>query len=152
MSENTNTPLTDSINALTAYANEVTGGSDTTLSDAVHTLANGYGGGSGAWKQKQVTVENAISLGGGFGDLISSNLPSGKTFCIIVKENRSTTSLINNQLIEGTYDTVNSSLNSIARYRNNGYAFVAGAGYNVWTDTYALTASVGDIYTLFYQD
>lgn len=40
------TPLTDSINALTAYANEVTGGSDTTLSDAVHTLASGYGGGN----------------------------------------------------------------------------------------------------------
>lgn len=40
------TPLTDSINALTAYANEVTGQSDTNLSDAVHTLASGYGGGS----------------------------------------------------------------------------------------------------------
>ena len=40
------TPLTDSINALTTYANEVTGASDTTLSDAVHTLASGYGGGS----------------------------------------------------------------------------------------------------------
>lgn len=39
------TPLTDSINALTTYANEVTGASDTTLSDAVHTLASGYGGG-----------------------------------------------------------------------------------------------------------
>ena len=38
-------PLTDSINALTTYANEVTGASDTTLSDAVHTLASGYGGG-----------------------------------------------------------------------------------------------------------
>ena len=38
------TPLTDSINALTTYANEVTGGSDTNLSDAVHTLADGYGG------------------------------------------------------------------------------------------------------------
>lgn len=39
------TPLTDSINALTTYANEVTGASDTTLSDAVYTLASGYGGG-----------------------------------------------------------------------------------------------------------
>ncbi len=39
------TPLTDSINALTTYANEVTGASDTTLSDAVHTLASGYGQG-----------------------------------------------------------------------------------------------------------
>lgn len=40
------TPLTDSINALTTYANEVTGASDTTLSDAVYSLASGYGGGS----------------------------------------------------------------------------------------------------------
>jgi hypothetical protein len=40
------TPLTDSINALTAYANETTGASDTTLSDAVGRLCDGYGGGS----------------------------------------------------------------------------------------------------------
>lgn len=39
------TPLTDAINALTTYANEVTGEGDTTLSDAVHTLASGYGSG-----------------------------------------------------------------------------------------------------------
>ena len=37
------TPLTDSINALTQYANEVTGKSDTTLSDAVQSLVDGYG-------------------------------------------------------------------------------------------------------------
>lgn len=41
-------PLTDAINALTTYANTVTGASDTTLSEAVATLANGYGGGGGA--------------------------------------------------------------------------------------------------------
>ena len=40
------TPLTDAINALTAYANEVTGKADTTLSDAVRTLGSGYGVGS----------------------------------------------------------------------------------------------------------
>lgn len=39
------TPLTDGINALTAYANEITGASDTTLSDAVGRLCEGYGGG-----------------------------------------------------------------------------------------------------------
>lgn len=38
-------PLTDAITALTTYANSVTGASDTTLSDAVATLASGYGGG-----------------------------------------------------------------------------------------------------------
>lgn len=41
------TPLTDAIEALTTYANTVTGKTppDTTLSDAVATLASGYGGG-----------------------------------------------------------------------------------------------------------
>lgn len=41
------TPLTDAINALTTYANETTGASDTTLSAAVGSLAAGYGGGGG---------------------------------------------------------------------------------------------------------
>lgn len=43
----TTTPLTDAINALTQYANETTGQSDTTLSEAVGTLVAGYGGGGG---------------------------------------------------------------------------------------------------------
>ena len=42
-----NKPLTDAIDALTAYANSVTGESDTTLPDAVRTLADGYGQGGG---------------------------------------------------------------------------------------------------------
>lgn len=42
------TPLTDAINALTQYANETTGQSDTNLSDAVGTLVAGYGGGGGS--------------------------------------------------------------------------------------------------------
>lgn len=37
--------LTSRIQALTAYANEVTGESDTTLADAVASLAEGYGSG-----------------------------------------------------------------------------------------------------------
>lgn len=50
------TPLTDSINALTRYANETTGATDTTLSDAVETLIAGFGKGGGAlWKS--VTLE-----------------------------------------------------------------------------------------------
>lgn len=36
------TPLTDRINALTAYANGITGNDDATLSDAVYSLAEGY--------------------------------------------------------------------------------------------------------------
>lgn len=46
----TTTPLTDAIQALTTYANETTGASDTTLSEAVGTLVAGYGGGGGGTK------------------------------------------------------------------------------------------------------
>lgn len=40
--------LADSIEALTTYSNSVTGESDTNLSDAVESLADGYGGGGGS--------------------------------------------------------------------------------------------------------
>ena len=49
------TPLTDAINALTTYSNTVTGASDTTLSDAVATLASGYGGGGGNFATGTIT-------------------------------------------------------------------------------------------------
>ena len=52
-----NTPLTDAINALTQYANETTGQSDTTLSDAVGTLVAGYGGGGG----DQATIDMLVT-------------------------------------------------------------------------------------------
>lgn len=63
------TPLTDGINALTAYANEVTGASDTNLSDAVETLVAGYGGESSA-----NYLNYATRIGGLF--LNANNLPA----------------------------------------------------------------------------
>lgn len=60
------TPLTDSINALTAYANEATGQSDTNLSDAVHTLASGYGGGgnvvTGTYTPSEDIYSNLVQI------------------------------------------------------------------------------------------
>ena len=47
----TTTPLTDAIQALTTYANETTGASDTTLSAAVGTLVAGYGQGGDELKE-----------------------------------------------------------------------------------------------------
>ena len=52
------TPLTDAINALTTYANEITGKSDTTLSAAVGSLADGYGGGDIGGLSQMVDVSN----------------------------------------------------------------------------------------------
>ena len=51
------TPLTDSIEALTTYANQTTGASDTNLSDAVYTLVQGYGdGGESPFAIEEVVV------------------------------------------------------------------------------------------------
>lgn len=59
----TETPLTDQINALTTYANTVTGASDTCLSDAVATLASGYGGGgSGSVKTGTFTLTEDLPV------------------------------------------------------------------------------------------
>lgn len=53
-------PLTDAINALTRYANETTGTSDQTLSDAVRTLCDGYGGGRAPFELlEEITVTEA---------------------------------------------------------------------------------------------
>lgn len=62
------TPLTDAIQALTTYANEVTGASDTTLSEAVATLVAGYGGGgggiiSGTYTPTENTLHPTIEIG-----------------------------------------------------------------------------------------
>lgn len=56
------TPLTDAINALTTYANETTGASDTNLSDAVGTLVSGYGGGGGSGIGVQTAIPNILNM------------------------------------------------------------------------------------------
>lgn len=61
-------PLTDAINALTTYANTVTGASDTTLSEAVATLASGYGtGGNGDVDLSDQSLWEVGAVGGGTG-------------------------------------------------------------------------------------
>lgn len=79
------TPLTDAINALTTYANETTGASDTTLSDAVETLVDGYGGGGGSdtvkWKASRASfpsfggIYDGTNLELDFNNMVS-NIPS----------------------------------------------------------------------------
>ena len=56
-----NDPLTQNINALTAYANGLTGESDTNLSDAVASLGAGYGGGGGGYSASDILCGAAPS-------------------------------------------------------------------------------------------
>jgi len=67
------TPLTDSIQNLIDYINEVTGDEDTNLSDAVATLADGYGG---------ISVDGFMSGDEPNGDIIlnASKFKSHHTF------------------------------------------------------------------------
>lgn len=104
---------------------------------------------SGVWKQKRVTVQNAIAWGGRFANLIANNLPTGVTFALIVKDNLDPNTFINNQLVHGAYDSVNSANNVFCRYRNSLYSHESDIF--VWSDRYALTASAGDTYTILYQ-
>lgn len=80
-------PLTDAINALTTYANGVTGASDTTLSDAVRTLADGYGGGGGGYTFSWATVQK-VTVGAN----TITNMADAKTYfsnydiCVLMSE------------------------------------------------------------------
>lgn len=62
------TPLTDAITALTAYANGITGKSDTNLPDAVRSLADGYGPSasvySGSFTPSEDTLGPSFDIGG----------------------------------------------------------------------------------------
>ena len=77
------TPLTDAIQALTTYSNTVTGASDTTLSDAVATLAAGYGGGGSApfgfVSEKVIIADTAVTTGSNNSEAVFQSFESGLT-------------------------------------------------------------------------
>lgn len=108
------------------------------------------GGDVGAWKQKTVTVQSAISNGGGFKSFIQSNVPNDATFVFIVNDNQDNTQYANNQLVFGTYTPYNALTESFCRYRNSSYVY-GSQTHGIWSATYDLTAQQGDTYTLFYQ-
>lgn len=141
------TPLTDSINALTQYANETTGKQDTTLSDAVGSLVEGYGGGS--WKTLEVTVPEEIYQRA---DLIKTWLESivpESSMAIVWRNNfiydRNTTRGVGTLLITVIIDNVPCVY---TRYFN---------GINSqnlptsWRSNFYLSVDAGDVYTIAYK-
>ena len=111
------TPLTDSIEALTTYANQVTGASDTNLSDAVYTLVQGYGGGGGVNPPlvvKEVVIEkNTVS-----------NMVEAHDFFFSTEENNQIvilkgTASANNQLVsQHAYNITGTLYGYGIRYKN----------------------------------
>lgn len=141
------TPLTDSINALTAYANEVTGGSDTNLSDAVHTLASGYGGGSASVKTTTVTIpENTWNRAHTIAQFFRDELDSPIAILeISLVESYS----IDQQLVSYKYNKVTNSPYNVTstKYRLSS----ENTGAFPWGDSsYALAVAEGTHYNVTY--
>ena len=84
------TPLTDAINALTAYANETTGASDTTLSDAVESLVAGYGGGGGEWTTDGIAKNEEPK-----GDIVIGNVYRIQPYAFLRKKNITSVKCLN---------------------------------------------------------
>lgn len=86
--------LANGIEAMTNYSNEVTGESDTTLSDAVRTLADGfgYGGAIYLYASKHITKDASYNTFNNFKDTVVPDLPLDKTFVLIEFVNNTTTS------------------------------------------------------------
>ena len=148
------TPLTDGINALTAYANETTGASDTTLSDAVGRLCEGYGGDGGLFtveKIKTYTVEeswendtkgNPVAIFTALGLNRNDLTNYSETFLCIFKNNN-----VSNQykcdFIQYSKETAASAEGTYA-CRNN-YTSVRGAN-STGTSTWASIGTTIDVY------
>lgn len=138
------TPLTDSINALTRYANEVTGESNTNLSDAVESLVAGYGA---FWKT--ITLEEEYGGKGiinfmNFLEIPSEDVLSGYVFFCEVLGNQIDTIYATRfaifKVFEGYPNEVNaiiikkSTFNSVSfgRASTVGFSISAGAVINIY--------------------
>ena len=145
------TPLTDRITALTASANAVTGASDTTLTDAVGRLCEGYGGGDVPWKRIVLESDyyntgvpnlmNFLGIDGTdvlngrtyFAELLNNNYdqPNGKNFRIrfvIFKVFDGYDGEINAFIIRG--ETYNSNI--FGHATNAGWGMTSGTIVNVY--------------------
>ena len=134
------TPLTDRIEALTSQANAVTGASDTTLTDAVERLCEGYGGGDG---QDVVITETVTGVTQLAKQILKGFEPSA--YYAVSLKTASNPTL--NNIIYGLYVYKDSESNLTGgglRYRNGSYGSVSVTG------AYDAATTIGDIYTVYH--
>lgn len=143
------TPLTDSINALTAYANEVTGKQDATLSDAVGSLVEGYGGGIGSWEVTTVTAQEEIY----------QNAEPAKEWIESVTPLSSVALFIRSDFVASGTRPTRGNGTLLFAIVDNGVATFYARLYNGkpntspnWTSAYHISVDNGDKYTILYKD
>lgn len=127
-------PMTSGIQALTTYANGITGKSDTTLSDAVYSLGSGYGSINLPWVSSVETVtidSNSITNVSQVKTYFNSYTPY---FAIVLK----TAPTTNNQIVAMVNDAA-----SALRYRSGS---VSKAGVSTSYDAKLIEGTQYDIY------
>ena len=138
------TPLTDAINALITYSNEITGADDATLSDAVESLAAGYEGaehGGEGWTEITITTA-ATNTAECINILFPNRQPYHYYVAQLVKKSRDNYAA--NQLIQytcGTDSSQNDATGGGTRWRNNAFSSYASEG-----SSYEAVVEVGDVY------
>lgn len=135
----TTTPLTDAIQALTTYANEVTGASDTTLSEAVATLAAGYGGGGASDDYTDFTGGNirAIISHGTEYILTDMNLNLEGIFCCKLADSNVTN-------YEGYWSVALNGSNVVGMQRNSSNANTLNIKLGASSGNYGITVPLTD--------
>lgn len=132
-------PLVEGLTALTTYANEVTGASDTTLSDAVGRLCEGYGGSDG----KDVVITETVTSTSQLAQQILKGFEPSASYDLCLKTASNPTL---NNIICGLYVYKYSESSFIGgglRYRNGSYGSV------YVTTSYDAATTIGDIYTVY---
>ncbi len=151
------TPLTDRINSLTSQANAATGASDTTLSDAISSLIEGYGSTSPITYLGQLTATaNCLKnqeCGQHLLSLISSVLPSEDKYLMLMyrgllskdvamENNQCTMFYCNIENGESVYDAV------FRRYAASDTSYFNTVGSST-SGNNNVTINVGDIFDVF---
>lgn len=125
------------LTALLEYANGVTGASDVSVGDAIHTLADGYGQGGGGIELKEFTVTTPCTKGNNILAMIP-NYTSSKKYAYWLKS--TVGAKIDYQLITGVTDGAGHG--AFTRYRTTG-SYTSQA----YSSSYDVKCTAGDVYT-----
>lgn len=131
------TPLTDAIVALTTYANTITGESDATLSAAVESLVDGYGGGGDDFKDfSGGNIQALISHGTEY-ILTDMNLSLEGIFCCKLADSEITSH-------EGYWSLALSSSNVVGMQRNGSNGSSLNLKLGATSGNYAIYVPLSD--------
>ena len=138
-------PLVDGLTALTTYANEVTGAEDETLSDAVESLVQGFGGGNA--KSVQVTAENELYQNATLvRDWLLSVVPQS-SFAVIYKNNFVYTQQSTRGQASFILGVIINNTPTLAMRHYSQLSVISAWTSNMW-----LSVDAGDAYTILYLD